>query len=67
MTLKLSENAVLLNEVQGSSALMGFNHPLKHDKAEGNSNIVIEGGTWDMNGALGDHGVPENLPEARCV
>lgn len=64
MTLKLSENAVLLNEVRGSSALMGFNHPLKHDKAEGNSNIVIEGGTWDMNGALGDHGVPENLPEA---
>lgn len=64
MTLKLSENAVLLNEVRGSSALMGFNHPLKHDKAEENSNIVIEGGTWDMNGALGDHGVPENLPEA---
>lgn len=67
MTFKLSDNAVLVNEIPNKSALMAFNHPLKHDKAEGNSNITIEGGIWNMNGAVGIDGVPGNLPNAETA
>lgn len=67
MTFKLSENAVLLNQRPSKSALMAFNHRLKCEKAEGGSNIVIEGGTWDMNGAVGENGTPKNLPNAETA
>lgn len=67
MTFQLSDNAVLVNEIPDKSALMAFNHPLKHDKAEGNSNITIEGGIWNMNGAVGADGVPQNLPNAETA
>lgn len=67
MTFQLSDNAVMLNQIPKKSALMAFNHQLKCEKAEGASNIVIEGGTWDLNGAVDESGVPENLPNAETA
>lgn len=67
MTLKLSDNAVLLNQSQETDPTMVLNHPLKHDKAEGGSNIIIEGGIWDMNGRLDADGTPINLPGMNSV
>lgn len=67
MTLKLSDNAVLLNQSSETDPTMVLNHPLKHDKAEGGSNIIIEGGIWDMNGRLDADGNPINLPGMRSV
>ena len=61
MTLKLSDNAVLLNHRPESSPTMAFNHPYNHNEAKGNSNIVIEGGIWDLNGQLNEDGTPKNL------
>ncbi len=48
MTFKLSDNAILLNCSQDKNPMMAYNHPYKHNKAEGNSNIIIEGGIWDQ-------------------
>lgn len=42
--------------------MMAYNHPYKHNKAEGNSNIIIEGGIWDMNGQLDESGTPKIFP-----
>lgn len=67
MTLKLSDNAVLLNQSSETDPTMVLNHPLKHDKAEGSSNIIIEGGIWDMNGRLDADGNPINLPGMRSI
>lgn len=67
MTLRLSDSAVLVNKIPNSSALMAFNHPLKHDKAEGGSNITIEGGIWNMNGSVDENGVLRNLPDAETA
>lgn len=59
MTFKLSDNAILLNCSQDKNPMMAYNHPYKHNKAEGNSNIIIEGGIWDMNGQLDESGTPK--------
>ena len=67
MTLKLSDNAVLLNRRPESNPTMAFNHPLNHNEAKGNSNIVIEGGIWDLNGQLNEDGTPKNLPDLASV
>lgn len=67
MTLKLADNAVLLNQSPETDPTMVLNHPLKHNKAEGGSNIVIEGGIWDMNGRLDADGKPVNLPNMNSV
>lgn len=55
ITFKLSDNAILLNCSQDKNPMMAYNHPYKHNKAEGNSNIIIEGGIWDMNGQLDEY------------
>ena len=62
MTLKLSDNAILLNRRPESNPTMAFNHPFQHNEAKGNNNIVIEGGIWDLNGQLNEDGTPKNLP-----
>ena len=67
MTFKLSDNAILLNCSQDKNPMMAYNHPYKHNKAEGNSNIIIEGGIWDMNGQLDESGTPKNLPNAESI
>lgn len=67
MTLKLSDNAVLLNRRPESNPTMAFNHPFNHNEAKGNSNIVIEGGIWDLNGQLNEDGTPKNLPDLASV
>ena len=67
MTFKMSDNAVLLNCSQDKNPMMAYNHPYKHNKAEGNSNIIIEGGIWDMNGQLDESGTPKNLPNAESI
>lgn len=67
MTLKLSDNAILQNQNPEKNPTMAFNHPLKHNKAEGASNIIIEGGIWDMNGQVDANGDPINLPNLESV
>jgi plasmin/fibronectin-binding protein A len=67
MTLKLSDNAVLQNQSPEKHPTMAFNHPLKHNKAEGANNITIEGGVWDMNGRLDKDGDPIDLPNLESV
>lgn len=67
MTLKLSDNAVLLNRRPEANPTMAFNHPYNHNEAKGNSNIVIEGGIWDLNGQLNEDGTPKNLPDLESV
>lgn len=67
MTLKLSDNAILLNRRPESNPTMAFNHPFNHNEAKGNSNIVIEGGIWDLNGQLNEDGTPKNLPDLASV
>lgn len=67
MTLKLSDNAILLNRRPESNPTMAFNHPFNHNEAKGNSNIVIEGGIWDLNGQLNEDGTPKNLPNLASV
>ena len=67
ITFKLSDNAILLNCSQDKNPMMAYNHPYKHNKAEGNSNIIIEGGIWDMNGQLDESGTPKNLPNAESI
>ncbi len=67
MTFRMSDNAVLLNCSQDKNPMMAYNHPYKHNKAEGNSNIIIEGGIWDMNGQLDESGTPKNLPNAESI
>lgn len=62
ITFKLSDNAILLNCSQDKNPMMAYNHPYKHNKAEGNSNIIIEGGIWDMNGQLDESGTPKIFP-----
>ena len=67
MTLKLSDNAILQNQNPEQNPTMAFNHPLKHNKAEGASNITIEGGVWDMNGQVDADGNPINLPNLESI
>lgn len=67
MTLRLSDNAILQNQSPETNPTMAFNHPLKHNKAEGASNITIEGGSWDMNGQVDADGTPINLPNLESV
>ena len=67
MTLKLSDNAILLNRRPESNPTMAFNHPFQHNEAKGNNNIVIEGGIWDLNGQLTEDGTPKNLPHLESV
>lgn len=67
MTLKLSDNAILQNQNPEQNPTMAFNHPLKHNKAEGASNITIEGGVWDMNGQVDANGNPINLPDLESI
>lgn len=67
MTLKLGENAILLNRQSKPSPTMAFNHPFKHKEAKGYNNIVIEGGIWDLNGHLNEDGTPRNLPNLESV
>lgn len=67
MTFKMSDNAVLLNTSTATNPMMAYNHPYKHNEAKGNSNITIEGGIWDMDGALGEDGVPANHPNAESI
>lgn len=67
MTLKLSDNAILQNQSPEKNPTMAFNHPLKHNKAEGASNITIEGGIWDMNGQVDAEGNPINLPDLESI
>jgi len=67
MALKLSDNAILQNQSQEKNPTMAFNHPLKHNKAEGASNITIEGGIWDLNGQVDADGNPVNLPNLESI
>lgn len=59
--------AILLNCSQDKNPMMAYNHPYKYNKAEGNSNIIIEGGIWDMNGQLDESGTSKNLPNAESI
>lgn len=67
MTLKLSDNAILLNRRPESNPTMAFNHPYNHNEAKGNNNIVIEGGIWELNGQLNEDGTPKNLPNLESI
>lgn len=67
MTLRLSDNAVLQNQSPEKNPTMAFNHPLRHNKAEGAGNITIEGGIWDMNGQVDADGIPINLPNLESI
>lgn len=67
MTLKLDENAVLLNISEEEHPTMMFNHPYKHKEAKGNNNITIDGGIWDMNGQTNEEGEAVNLPNLKSA
>ena len=67
MTLKLHDNAILLNRSAKKNPIMALNHPMNHSEARGSSNITLEGGIWDLNGQLDESESPIHLPQLESV